>query len=126
MATATSVPRTIVSGSPIPSSRSGTPYSLRSARSLIREASANNTIANVISANVRTVALVGLTATSSMTSGPTSSPISTNAIAGVNAVSVSRHDTPATASSAAAMIASSHFTDPRIGPPERPRIARIR
>ena len=77
----TSAPIAIVNGSRIASSRSG------STRSLIREASANSTTASVASASVGTVSLVGYTVTSSSTNGPTSSPSSTGAIAGVNGVS---------------------------------------
>jgi hypothetical protein len=91
------------------SSRSGTAYSCLSTRSLIREASANSTTASVASASVRTVAPVEDTVASSSTNGPTSSPISTKAMAGVNGVSISRRDTPATASRAPATIARSHF-----------------
>ena len=76
---------------------------------MIREASANRTTANVASASVRTVPWVADGFTWSNTSGPTNSPISRKAIAGVSHVSVSRPETPATTSRAAAMIASSHF-----------------
>ena len=65
-----------MSGSPIPSRRSGTAYSRLSSRSLIREASANSTTASVASASVRTLEPVGAAVTSSITSGPTSTPIS--------------------------------------------------
>jgi hypothetical protein len=76
---------------------------------LIREASANSTTARVASASVLTPAPDGAAVTSSNTSGPRSAPTSTNTIAGVTGVPVSRRDTPATASTVAAMIASAHF-----------------
>ena len=109
MNAASTAPRAIVSGSPIPSRRSGTAYSRLSTRGLIREASANSTTARVASARVLTPEPVGAAVSSSITSGPTSTPTSTNTIAGVTDVPVSRRDTPATASTVAAMIASSHF-----------------
>ena len=112
MTAASSAPITIVSGSPMASSRSGTAYSCLSTRSLIREASANRTTASVASASVRTVALAGDTATSSSTNGPTSSPISTKAMAGVKGVEISRRDTPATTSKDPASMARSHFMRP--------------
>ena len=109
MSAASTAPSAIVSGRPIPSRRSGTAYSRLSTRGLIREASANSTTASVASASVLTPAPVGAAVTSSITSGPTSTPTRTNTIAGVTGVPVSRRETPATASTVAAMMASSHF-----------------
>jgi hypothetical protein len=108
--TASTAPRAIVKGNPTPSRRRGTAYSRLSTRGLIRDASANNTTARVASASVRTTAPVGADVTSSMTSGPASTPARTNAIGGVTGVPVIRRDTAATARTVAAMIASSHFT----------------
>ena len=70
MSAASSAPRAIVSGRPIPSRRSGTAYSRRSTLGLIREASANSTTARVASASVLTAEPVGVAVTSSSTSGP--------------------------------------------------------
>jgi hypothetical protein len=106
---ASSVPSAMVSGSPIPSSRSGTAYSRRSRRGLIRDASAKSTTASVASASVRTPSLAGAEVTPSSTSGPTTTPTATNTIAAVTGVPVSRREIAATANAAAAMIASSHF-----------------
>ena len=58
---ATTNPATSVSGRPIPSRRSGTESSPRSARTSIREASANRTSASVASASSLTVSPAGAT-----------------------------------------------------------------
>ena len=74
----------------------------------MREASEKRTRASVASASARTVELVLEMSTSSMTSGPTRSPIETNKIAGVIGVPESRFETLATAIRASATMASDH------------------
>jgi hypothetical protein len=66
-------PATIVSGRPIPSSRSGTANSLCSARNEIRDASANSTSVSVISASTLTCSPCNCSSSNPST-GPTSSP----------------------------------------------------
>ena len=110
MTAAASAPSAIVSGSPIPSRRTGTPTSRRSCPRSMREASQNSTSASVASASVRTVALELSRSIPSSTSGPTSSPTATNTIAGVTGVPDSRRETAATPSSASATMARDHST----------------
>ena len=75
----------------------------------MREASANSTTARVASASVLTPSPVGAAVTPSITNGPTRTPTTTNTIAVVTGVPVSRRDTAATARTVAATIANSHF-----------------
>src|SRR4051812_14975835 len=105
-------PSPIVSGSPIPSSRTGTPASRRSSRRSMLEASENSTSASVASASVRTVSLEDSTSTSPSTRGPMSTPTATNTIAGVTGVPYSRREIAATPSNVAARIASDHSMAP--------------
>ena len=70
----TAQPAAIVSGSPIPSSRRGSRYSRRSARTSIREASANSTSVRVTSARLRTCSLDGPMSIHPSPLLPTSSP----------------------------------------------------
>ena len=90
----------------MPSSRTGTFASRRSALRLIREASENSTSARVASASARTVEPELERSTSPRTFGPTSTPMTTKRIAGVRGVPAIRPDTDATAKTASAMIAS--------------------
>ena len=95
IAPAASAPRAIVSGSPIPSRRSGTEISRRSFPKSMREASEKSTSASVASASARTVELVLEMSIPSRTLGPTRSPIETNRIAGVIGDPDSRFETAA-------------------------------
>ena len=97
-----------MSGRPIPSRRSGTVISRRSLPKSMREASENSTSARVASASVRTVTLVLEMSTASRTSGPISSPIDTNRIAGVIGDPDRRLEMAATPMSTSARIASDH------------------
>ena len=108
IAAAATAPSAIISGRPMPSSRSGTPTPRRSRPASIREASQNSTNASVPSASVRTTVLELDNSMPPSACGPTSSPNATNTIAGVNAVPTSRLDTAATPSSANATSASAH------------------
>ena len=110
IAAAATVPSPIVSGSPIPSSRSGTPTSRRNSRRSMREASQNSTSASVASASVRTVSLELSMSSSSSTSGPISSPNATNTIAGVTGVPDNRPEIAATPRSVSARMARAHST----------------
>ena len=56
-AAASAVPAAMVSGSPIPSSRTGSPTSRRSKRRSMRDASVNSTSVSVASASTRTPSL---------------------------------------------------------------------
>jgi hypothetical protein len=107
-AAAATAPSAMVNGSPIPSSRTGTPTVRRSAPRSMRDASANNTSASVVSAKARTVALELETSIPSSTFGPTSNPKATNRIAGVIGVPDSRRETAATPSSASATRERAH------------------
>ena len=105
MTAAATAPSAIVSGSPIPSRRTGTPTSRRSCPRSMREASQNSTSASVASASVRTVALELSRSISPSTSGPTSNPTATKTIAGVTGVPDSRREIAATPSSVSATMA---------------------
>ena len=105
---AATAPRMMVSGSPMPSSRTGTSAARRSWARSMREASQKSTSARVASARVRTVEPVLERSTPSSTSGPTSNPKATNSIAGVIGVPASRRETAATPSRASATSASDH------------------
>ena len=83
VAAAATVPSAMVSGSPMPSRRSGTLTSPRRWRRSTREASQKSTSARVASASVRTAPLVLSRSIPSSTFGPTSRPTATNTIAGV-------------------------------------------
>ncbi len=72
-ATPISVPAAIVSGRPSPSRRSGTANSRRSARSEMRDASANSTSVSVISASSFTCS-PRTSSSSTPSPGPTSTP----------------------------------------------------
>ena len=116
---AASAPSAIVNGSPIPSRRTGTENSRRSAPRSRREASEKSTSASVTSASARTVALVLSMSIPSRTLGPTKSPIETNRIAGVIGDPDRRFEMPATATSASAKIVRAHSIQIRsftIGP----------
>ena len=108
IAAAATAPSAIVSGSPMPSRRTGTPTSRRSSRRSMRDASQNNTRASVASASARTVPLELSRSTSPSTSGPTSSPTPVNTMTGVTGVPDNRPETAATASSVRATMASDH------------------
>ena len=108
VAAAATVPSAMVSGSPMPSRRSGRPTSRRRWRRSMREASQNSTSASVASASVRTVPLVLSRSIPSSTLGPTSRPTATKTIAGVIGEPSSRRDTAATPSKATATMASDH------------------
>ena len=108
-AAAATAPSAIVSGSPMPSRRTGTSTARRSCPRSMREASQKSTSARVASARVRTVPLELSRSMPSSTWGPTSSPTATNTIAGVTGVPVSRRETAATASSVSATTARAHF-----------------
>ena len=109
---ATTAPSAMVSGSPIPSRRTGTPTAWRSCPRSMREASQNRTSASVASASVCTVALELLMSITSRTSGPTSNPIATKTIAGVTGVPDSSREVAATPSNTSATMASDHSTPP--------------
>ena len=108
IAAAATAPSAIVSGRPMPSSRTGTSTVRRSAPRSMREASANSTSVSVVSASARTVELELDRSIPSSTSGPTSSPKATNRIAGVIGVPDSRPEIAATPSSASATRARAH------------------
>ena len=93
--TPASVPATIVSGSPIASSRSGTTYSRRKAARSIREASEKSTTTSVASATQRTVPLPIVGSSHPRTSSLARMPPATNTIAAVTAVPESRRETAA-------------------------------
>ena len=119
---AASAPSAIVSGSPIPSSRSGTEAPRRSAPRSMLEASEKSTSASVASASARSVELVLAMLISSRTLGPTRSPIETNSIAGVIGDPDSRFETAATAISASATVVSDQSIQIRstsVDPPAR-------
>ena len=105
---AASAPSAIVSGSPIPSRRTGTPTSRRSAPRSMREASEKSTRASVASASALAVELVLSMSIPSRTLGPTLNSIETNMIAGVIGEPDNRLETAATAISAKAKIVSDH------------------
>jgi len=107
----------------MPNRRTGTLDSRRSVRVSIRDASENSTSASVASANVRTVELFGAALTSSSSSGPTSTPIATNTIAGVTGVLESCRETAATASTASATMARVQVTEAFVVRQEDPWIA---
>ena len=108
IAAAATAPSAMVSGRPMPSSRTGTSTVRRSAPRSMREASENSTSASVVSASARTVEPVLDRSIPSSTSGPTSNPKATNSIAGVIGVPDSRPETAPTPSSAIATRASAH------------------
>ena len=87
-----SAPATIVSGSPIASSRSGTEYSRRMARKSIRDASAKSTSVSVASATRRTDSLSIVGSIQPRASLLNSIPPATNTIAGVITEPVSRRE----------------------------------
>ena len=94
-ATPASVPATIVSGSPIASSRRGTTYSRRNAARLIRDASEKSTTTSVASATQRTVSLPIVGSSQPRTSSLARMPPATNTIAAVTTVPERRRDTAA-------------------------------
>ena len=119
---AASAPSAIVSGSPIPSSRSGTEAPRRKALRSMLEASEKRTSASVASASARSVELVLAMLISSRTLGPTMSPIATNTIAGVIGDPDNRFETAATAISASATVVSDQSIQIRstsVDPPAR-------
>ena len=92
-ATPAAAPAAIVSGRPRPSSRSGTAYSRRRARTEIREASANSTRVRVISATSFTSSLP-TERSSRPSTGPASRPAAVKNIAAVTLSPSSRRDRP--------------------------------
>ena len=114
--TPAAVPAAIVSGRPTPSSRSGTAYPRRSARSLMRDASANSTRVRVTSATSFTSSLPIGTSRRPRT-GPASSPVAVKNIAAVTLRASSRRDIAANPMRSAATVAIAQVMT---GPP-RPR-----
>src|SRR3954447_3071083 len=101
----TSVPAAIVSGRPIPSSRTGTANSLRSAVSEMRDASAKRTSVSVASASSLTGSPLTCRSIRPST-GPASSPAEVKKIAGVTTDRSNRPETAEKASSANATAAT--------------------
>ena len=95
MTLAASAPRAIVSGRPIPSRRSGTEISRRSAPKSMREASAKSTSVSVASASARTAPLSIPRSSQPSTSVPNKRPAATNSIGPVRTVRSRRLDSPA-------------------------------
>ena len=121
-AAATIAPSTIVSGSPIPSRRAGTAYSLRNVRRLMRDASAKSTTVSVASASSFTDSLAGGTSTSPSARAPTMRPTPTKTIAGVSDVPSTRRETIANPINVSVMVASDPLHAPRL---RRERVARV-
>ena len=94
----------------MPSRRTGTTASPRSARRSIREASEKSTTASVASASAWTWSPSGLRSTRPSTSVPSSSPNPVKTIGAVTDVPESRPDAAAYASSATATLARAHST----------------
>ncbi len=101
------MPRPIVSGRPIPSSRMHNPMSPRRSRSLTREASEKSTSTRVISASALTSSRDGVKP--SGVTGPwvSSKPASTNTTGAVTSNRSSRADSVPHANTTAATIAMS-------------------
>ena len=106
---AATAPSAIVSGRPMPSSRSGTPKPRRSWPGSIREASQNSTSASVASASVRTAALELREVDAAQRLRPDEQPERDEHHRGrQRACPTSRLETAATPSSANATSASAH------------------
>ncbi len=106
-ASASSVPRAIVSGSPIPSSRRYKPRSARSPCSPTRDASQNNTSTRVISASALIISRLGWTPRGANGPWVRTSPAPTNVIGAVTSNRSSRADSAPQANISAATIARS-------------------
>src|SRR5580693_887269 len=111
-ASASSIPRPIVSGSPIPSSRRHRPRSARRSANLTRDASENSTRIRVISASAFTSSREGAKPSGASRPWVSSKPASTKMIGAVTSYRSSRADSaPHTKTIAATIAASEALTE---------------